>query len=710
MQKSLLTLLLAVLLALPGRATVDAALSLSGNTLTVTYTANSNYNTNPVDRWNGQVLTLAYPDTDPVSFSNLVVSGPFTYVLDGGPTNGGDGFYYQKFSAADVNLLYSFAGGASVAVFSVDVTAAASIDFQLRTGTAWTMANNADAAINNAGANTNVFGAFTSGVVTYDGQGPVPTLSSSAAPSTTTSPIPYTITFDEMPVGFTAGDLELLNGSVSNFNTTDNLTWTFDVTPYVYGNVTASLPAGRAQDAAGNPSTAAAPVVVDYQDANAGGCVAEYLLERLPDGKYRVSLVSNVTYTYPDNITSTAQVTLKVAHGTGVDSFTVDNLTSLVTTGSGVSWALNGRQNAPTEDATADYLTIGLTSYNTSEIPYVAGDTVPLFEFANGGRCLGTTVALMQPTDAFAPPNSASANVGCQLSVIGYNQPDVPLCLGGGSLSCVSDGYLEASALLQGAYDIPTGLMHDRLRSQNLLPTAEPYTGYNPNGTTGTLPFVHVGGGGATTTNAVLAVTGADAIVDWIFVELRDPLDPTVVRATRAGLLQRDGDVVDVDGVSALRFPTLTLPSYYVALRHRNHIGVMTLAPVDLTGAAVALHFEDTDLALHGTDATYLIGSKRVLWGGNANADNVVSFQGGLNGPDNDRVFFDVFGDPANTGFVFNHVTKGYYAGDNNLDGEVKFQGPGNDLDQFIFFNIIARHPGNVGNNVNYYIEQQIPE
>ena len=69
--------------------------------------------------------------------------------------------------------------------------------------------------------------------------------------------------------------------------------------------------------------------------------------------------------------------------------------------------------------------------------------------------------------------------------------------------------------------------------------------------------------------SSVTAVTGSDAIVDWVFVELRNASGNTVVDS-RAALLQRDGDVVDVDGVSPLRFTqvdpgsTITWPSAIV--------------------------------------------------------------------------------------------------------------------------------------------------
>ncbi|MBK9336210.1 MAG: hypothetical protein IPM98_06340 [Lewinellaceae bacterium] len=59
-----------------------------------------------------------------------------------------------------------------------------------------------------------------------------------------------------------------------------------------------------------------------------------------------------------------------------------------------------------------------------------------------------------------------------------------------------------------------------------------------------------------------------------MFLELRDAVNPALVLATRSALLQRDGDVVDVDGVSPVVFGVVSGQDYYPTVRHRNHLGV----------------------------------------------------------------------------------------------------------------------------------------
>ncbi|MEM9888339.1 MAG: PPC domain-containing protein [Bacteroidota bacterium] len=130
---------------------------------------------------------------------------------------------------------------------------------------------------------------------------------------------------------------------------------------------------------------------------------------------------------------------------------------------------------------------------------------------------------------------------------------------------------VRTKMFLEGAYDSNDAKMSDKLRPQ--LSLSEPFTA---------LGFNHIGGGGGESINPmILSTTGDDAIMDWVFVELRDSGDPDFVLATRSALLQRDGDIVDLDGDSPLEFPEIR-DAYYVAVKMRNHLGVMTEMPVSL--------------------------------------------------------------------------------------------------------------------------------
>ena len=68
--------------------------------------------------------------------------------------------------------------------------------------------------------------------------------------------------------------------------------------------------------------------------------------------------------------------------------------------------------------------------------------------------------------------------------------------------------------------------MNDNLRANNLLPLGEPYTDLN---------YTYTGhSGGQTIPQSVLDVTGNDAIVDWIVLEVRDKDEPATVKYSEA--------------------------------------------------------------------------------------------------------------------------------------------------------------------------------
>ena len=143
------------------------------------------------------------------------------------------------------------------------------------------------------------------------------------------------------------------------------------------------------------------------------------------------------------------------------------------------------------------------------------------------------------------------------------------------SLFTLGRGRLQLSTkvMLEGNYAGDT-LMHDQLRSKGLIPLSEPYTA---------LGFNHINSGGEVIDTMVLTVTGDNAIVDWIFLEVRDPLDSLSVIQTVCGLLQKDGDIVDLDGVSPLVIPNLGIDDYYLAIRHRNHLPVRSSVKLPLS-------------------------------------------------------------------------------------------------------------------------------
>jgi hypothetical protein len=262
---------------------------------------------------------------------------------------------------------------------------------------------------------------------------------------------------------------------------------------------------------------------------------------------------------------------------------------------------------------------------------------------------------------------------------------------------------LKAKVFLQGPYDKNTHLMKDNLRVANVIPDTEPYSDYPYS-----MAFTHCGGGGGETVanhTLVFGVTGPDAIVDWVFVELRDKTDWSKVLYTQAGLLQRDGDVVQADGVSKILWIGLPDNQYYVALRHRNHFGVMTANIQTLTTEGVQVNFTDgsepefnwgtSNPDFPGVDYTGLSqvnveSNVRAMWYGDCDNSGRMKYEA----PDDDQsimltdVLFNNAGNSSlQSGYDFCY---GYYAGDVDLSGKVKYEAPYDDrsliLYQILFY------------------------
>jgi hypothetical protein len=239
----------------------------------------------------------------------------------------------------------------------------------------------------------------------------------------------------------------------------------------------------------------------------------------------------------------------------------------------------------------------------------------------------------------------------------------------------------------------PNGDAMMRTDLTSILPGSEPYTGLG-------FTSVTVKAGIPSFTG-----TGNDAIVDWVLVELRSSTSPSTVVARQAGLLQKDGDIVDIDGVSPLTIPVAT-GSYYVAVRHRNHLGAMTAATVSLGSFTTSVDFTSTGTLTYGTNAQVTIGGKNHLWAGNANVNTNVIAQGGNS--DRSAVTNAVTNHQTNTAALNTYILNGYLATDVNMDGKTIAKGP--NADNTTILNVVLGHIGNATLvSTGFIITQQLP-
>jgi hypothetical protein len=297
-----------------------------------------------------------------------------------------------------------------------------------------------------------------------------------------------------------------------------------------------------------------------------------------------------------------------------------------------------------------------------------------------------------------------------------------------GDMSIRVKFYLEGALINNNNARSSSGapLMRDDLRyshfnGKRCIPNKSPYH-VNPYGSDFNLPILYPKVNEDTTrgvniedTTGVFSVTGENAIVDWVYIQIRDKRDNKNIIATRAGLLQRDGDVVDLDGISPLSFAGLNVDSFYIMAKHRNHLGVMSglIAKGDIVdftnprtkvfnyGTTLNNNLDYSGLSMN-SDA---VSGYTALWAGDATSNGLISYSG--EGDDRNIIFGDVVLHPKNSLLTSNFdFTYGYFQGDFNLNAKVKHDNPDDDTN-FLFGQVILYSlNSNYLSNFGLFIEQ----
>ena len=205
-------------------------------------------------------------------------------------------------------------------------------------------------------------------------------------------------------------------------------------------------------------------------------------------------------------------------------------------------------------------------------------------------------------------------------------------------------------AYLHGAYDAG-GILTTNLNSAGLLPLNSPY------------------GTGET----VAAIPSGD-ITDWIKIELRDPANPSTILKTYSKFIKNNGEIVELDGSSTPRFIDAPI-SAFIAIRHRNHLGIRTTSALDLISTPYQTHdFTTASSQAFGTDPMKEVESGIwAMWGGNANGDQYIRAKQTFVPPSGPTIYSD-------RDYILNTVLGGdnnaqediYDPGDTNMDGHVR--------------------------------------
>lgn len=174
-------------------------------------------------------------------------------------------------------------------------------------------------------------------------------------------------------------------------------------------------------------------------------------------------------------------------------------------------------------------------AYNPS-----ACDDAPFFSDLIAGETYFVQVA-----SAFTPFGYSYGDICINVKTVNAN----PICV-------------KVKAFLEGCYQ-GSGTMRNTLNDYKLISEKQPYN---------TAPWYYEG-------EECSEITPEHA-VDWVMVELRDPNDNNIIIAQKAALIYETGNIKDPnkEGV-CFDVPT---GDYYITLRHRNHLAVMSSVAVPL--------------------------------------------------------------------------------------------------------------------------------
>lgn len=159
---------------------------------------------------------------------------------------------------------------------------------------------------------------------------------------------------------------------------------------------------------------------------------------------------------------------------------------------------------------------------------------------------------------------------------------------------------------LEGPYN--NGSMSSYLGDNARLPLSQPFGG---------APWNHGG------SESVASIP--PGVTDWVLLELRGNSPSFEKKISRAAFIESSGAVVDLDGVSPVRF--LYPPgSYYLVVRHRNHLAIMSANPVPLSESSALYDFTAAPSQAYGTNPMKLLGGGVYgMIAGDGNSDGSVN-------------------------------------------------------------------------------------
>jgi hypothetical protein len=165
---------------------------------------------------------------------------------------------------------------------------------------------------------------------------------------------------------------------------------------------------------------------------------------------------------------------------------------------------------------------------------------------------------------------------------------------------------LNVKAFLEGAY-AGSGTMSTNLNSPGIMPLTQPYN---------TAPWNYTG------TESVASIPAG--VTDWVLLEFRSGTAANTMVARKACFIKNNGMIVALDGTSLPTLTGMTSGSFYIVIKHRNHLAVMTSSAVSLSPSSALYDFSTAQSQVYGGATKNLGSGVYGLYSGDANADNTV--------------------------------------------------------------------------------------
>jgi alpha-tubulin suppressor-like RCC1 family protein len=265
-------------------------------------------------------------------------------------------------------------------------------------------------------------------------------------------------------------------------------------------------------------------------------------------------------------------------------------------------------------DAANELIYVGITRFNHTNI-------------AASGR-----VATMEVTIAELPAGDPlTLSMPIEEAVINDNDGYlIPIGVGATAvmeayeyLTQTQPALLQVEAWLQGVAtdDISIGApeMRNTLRDANMIPIQQPYN---------TAPWNYAG----TESTGTLDNMPTNA-VDWVLLELRDAADPTQIVWQKAALLLSDGSIQDADNPYPNKV-RLDLPdgnivpsngSYYLVVRHRNHLAIISNSPIPIINNGLSYDFTLSPQTAMGNNQLVQINNRYALKAGDIDGNGIIN-------------------------------------------------------------------------------------